>query len=245
MPVIYKQRDGFLGDVYKKIYINLLNSGHLSCFICHSSEEKKLYPQLFGFNIDKKIIFVPCGIADDDYAEKASKVNSRYFFSGGTSNRDYKTLINAFREKSEKLKIACNPKDVDGISIPANVEILCDMHGNTFLEYMRNAYAVIIPINDHRISSGQLVLLQAMSLCKPIIVTKSAGVTDYVNENCAIFVEPHSINEISEAVTYLVKNVKILDKISKNANKLYKDNFTIEHYGKKVADIINKTLCKQ
>jgi glycosyltransferase involved in cell wall biosynthesis len=198
------------------------------------------------FGLERRIAYIPCGpsgIPEETGGAQIVKGHAPYIFSGGTSNRDYKTLISAFKENNEKLKILCNVKDVEGIEVPANVEILHDIHGEAFIDYMRNAYAVVIPIDNDMISSGQLVLLQAMSLKKPIIITRSAGVTDYADENCVLFVESHSVFGIRDAVSLLLNDRDVANQLAQNAHKRYKDNFTIEQFGERIADLLKGEFC--
>jgi len=244
LPLIYKKRTGVSGRVYNFLFRFLLSAGALKWFVCLLTKEREFYISEFGE--DKyKICFVRYGVnmpGNNQIAKLNGK--NRFFFSGGTSNRDYCTLTGAFKVLEENLKIACFPADVKGLDIPSNVELLYNVFRNDFLDYMKKAYAVIITLDDPCISSGQLVLLNAMRLGKAIIVTKISGIEDYVDNNCVILVEPHSLMAIRNAVNYLVNNSDNLSLLASNARRKYEMNFTIEKFAERVAAILKGNICR-
>lgn len=59
-----------------------------------------------------------------------------------------------------------------------NIEVRKNTFGKEMLRYMRNAKVVVIALDDDTIAAGQLVLLHAMNMGVPVIITRSHGVTD-------------------------------------------------------------------
>lgn len=238
LPLIYKRRRGIVGKMYEKVFIYLLKPKALNMAICHSSKERDFYLKQFGEDYAGKIKFVHYGINEiknvcgEEHGEK-------YFFSGGASNRDYKTLIKAFCGIKEKLKIVCYPENIPQFGIvPENVSIICGLSKDEFLRLMSESTGVIIPLEDPFISSGQLVLLQAMALKKPIIATKSYGICDYIDESNAFIVKDHSSEDIQRGIKLFESDAEYVDKISKNAYNHFKDKFTRVHFSERVADIL-------
>ncbi|MEW6684724.1 MAG: glycosyltransferase family 4 protein [Candidatus Edwardsbacteria bacterium] len=244
LPLIYKQRRKLFGKTYKGLFRFFLDLNTLNWFICHSAREREFYIKEFGANYQERIHFVPYGIKMPETDSFVNNIvdKSRYFFSGGTSNRDYGTLIEAFRELNERLKIACFRGDIKNLHIPSNIEVFHNVFGNEFLYYMGNAYGVVISLDAPNISSGQLVLLDAMRLGKAIIITRSNGIEDYLDTSCAILVEPHSAEDIRNAVRNLVNNKGKLCLLAANAYRKYEANFTIEKYGKRIATILKGNI---
>jgi len=189
----------------------------------------------FGSKTENKIIYVPYGISEIVKIGEYDK--SIPFFSCGTSNRDYQTLINAFSRNKQKLTVICRNADIKNIDLPSNIEVLHNIYFQDYYMYLQKAQVVIIPLKDVNISAGQLVLLQAMSLGKILVVTRCVGIEDYVDENCAIIVEPHSSDAINEAVKYILKNKEKCILMARNAYKRYENEFTIKHFATRIADI--------
>lgn len=77
-----------------------------------------------------------------------------------------------------------------------------------------------------------LVVLESLSTGLPLIVTKSGGIPEYCNENCAIILEKDEnlINNISSAILELYKNPALRNKMSAEAKLLSKKETLIDYY---------------
>lgn len=104
--------------------------------------------------------------------------NGNYYLSAGNANRDYKTLIDAFRKMSCNV-IVCCPKTVAVKfgDVPDNI-LFYDIADSGVDHYriLRNLYgnckAVLIPI-DHtnHVPNGATVFAEGIAAGKPIIIT--------------------------------------------------------------------------
>src|SRR5262249_2314076 len=105
-----------------------------------------------------------------------------YYFAGGYSNRDYRSLIAAFRHVPAKLLIVCSRlnQDVDESSLPPNVKVVRDVQSDVFEAYVRQAKACIVPLKHDTGSSGQSTMLRLMRNGKVIIASDVSGVRSYV-----------------------------------------------------------------
>lgn len=241
-PLIYKERSGVVGRVYKWLFHFFLSLDMPSYTLCLSSKERIYYLNKFGEKYSGKICFVKYGMGTPESSQKVDHITNnknRFFFSGGTSNRDYQILVKTFKGLEERLKIACFPRDIKGLDIPPNVEVLHNVFGADFEDCMRKAYAVIISLDDPNISAGVLVLLNAMRLGKPIIATRSAGIEDYISEDCAILIDLHSSDDIRQAVKRSIAHKDYLFQIGYKAIQSYKDSFTIEKFGKRIGAVLH------
>lgn len=86
-----------------------------------------------------------------------------YYFSGGYSNRDYLSLIEAFRGIPTRLIIVCSSlnTELDGCPLPANIQVLRDIPAHVFEAYIRHAKAGIVPLKHDTGASGQSVILSS------------------------------------------------------------------------------------
>jgi hypothetical protein len=161
---MYNPRRGWWGRIYRFFYQICLDSKAIRYFICHSSTERESYLKEFGQGKKDSIVFLKLGGGKPfNTAIDHQPGKDRYFFSGGSSNRDYRTLVQAFVGLEERLIIACYPSDVRRLHGCANVDIRHNVFGEDFTGLMERSYAVIIPLLKTEVSSGQLVLLEAMS----------------------------------------------------------------------------------
>ena len=245
MPFIFKSRGtGILGKVYRTFLNLALRSKVIKAAVCHSSTELIYYRKAFAAN-GNKIFFIPYGQVAK-YKISAKNVNNisknPYFFSGGTSNRDYLTFAVCAEKTNFHFVIACTHNDIKGIKMPDNVKLFHDAYGEKFNFLLKQALAVILLFKDPNISSGQIVLLKAMQMGKPIIVTDSAGSRDYVDESCAFLVEHNNPEQLRKVLEYVISHPQEVKKRTTNAYMKYKREFTVGKFAFRVAELIAKNL---
>lgn len=240
LQLIYNRKHGLKGLLYAVVYRWFIQTSSLNYLICHSSLEREYYLSEFGVRVANKIYFVPFGRNKPDEAvfEATTEFDNRYFFAGGTSNRDYKTLIEAFNGISARLIIACHPNDISGINLPENVSAVHNAFGLTFQSYINGARAVILPILSNNVSAGQLVLIDAMRAGKASIVTSGSCMEDYVDQTCALSVPRQDIEALKLAVKQLDENELLCIQLGKSARARYAQEFTRRAFAERLCKVI-------
>lgn len=235
MTFIYKPKKNVIGKVYENFIRYIITSGYIKKIIVFSKNEKQYYAKLFNVS-DQMFEFVTLGY--EDKTKIIKKQNSEmYFLSAGRSNRDYEFLMNAWKKEEKNiLKIICDTVRIDESN---QIEVLNNCYDNEYFRQLSGSYAVIVPIRNEEISSGQLVIIQAMMYGKPVIVTENATVRDYVVDGQDGFIIAKNSKELKKAIN------KLLDKecyalMSKNARKHYEEKFSIYAMGYEVGKIIEK-----
>lgn len=241
-PLIYKSRKGMTGKIYKLFFNLSLSNPAIKGAICYSSTELKYYRRIFAKNRDK-VFFILYGQSSKTRDKNvAISVEKPYLFSGGTSNRDYRTLLSAAKKIKYIFIIACTQRDIKGLKIPDNVRVFHNAYGEKFDSLMRSSYAVVLPLKDANISSGQIVLLKAMEMGKPIVTTRSAGTIDYVGETCAFLVEPQNIENLQRVLNFVVENPEEAKDRALRAKKKYQESFTIQRFAFSIAEVITQNM---
>jgi glycosyltransferase involved in cell wall biosynthesis len=237
LTVIYIKRYGYAGKIFYFFFKLAFNSKYVDKLVCHSSNERIYYLDEFGHNLANKIIF--CRLGEGlNHKDCIPIPEEKYFFSGGSSNRDYTTLIKAFEGLDQRLIIACKPENIITQDIPSNVTVVCDAYGVAFSNLIRNSYAVILTIQNPNISSGQLVLLNAMSFGKCLIVTAGNCMYDYINDDYSISVPAKSAYDIREAVNFLLENPDQYRQMSVDAYNNYQSLYSVDKYAERIADLV-------
>ena len=231
MTFIYRKKEGLVGKLYHWYMNYIVTSKYIDRFICFAKEECEYYSNVF--NVAKeKFIFVPLGCK----MAKADIKDDRTVFSAGRSNRDYDFLIDLMKTFQTRVIIACDSyrrKD-----IPSNIEILNDCYGQDMVGLMAKSHCVVVPLQDLKVSSGQLVVLQAMSLGKPVICTKSDGIKDYVVDGETGFLVDNTRKEWFDALEKMYKDKCYYDRMSKAAFELYQKEFTEKAMYRRIAEVV-------
>ena len=233
MTFIYKEKSGLLGKIYQKYMSFIVTSKYIDRFICFAREECDYYASIF--NVDKsKFVFVPLGIKNND----VNIYDDGFVFSTGRSNRNYDFLVNIMKDTSYQTIIACdNYKNFD---IHNNIKILNDCHNQNMMNLMARCHCVVVPLRDLNVSSGQLVVLQAMSLGKPVICTKSYGVKDYVTDGVTGILVNNSYEEWIGALNKLYSDGAFYNRMCACAKGSFNTNFTEFVMFKRIAEVIKQ-----
>jgi glycosyltransferase involved in cell wall biosynthesis len=105
---------------------------------------------------------------------------SGYIFSAGRTGRDYAVLADAVECLETRVVVVCDRKHAAGVSFPPNVELYVDIPYAKYLDLLRGCSMVVVPLKRRIKSTGQVVLLAAMSLGKPVVATDTVGTEDYI-----------------------------------------------------------------
>lgn len=236
LTLIYIKRAGIKGKIYHHFFKFMLMAKAINKAVIHSEVELELYKKVFNLTEDK-LAFEEVGDGEPSVYNKDYH-DPLYFFSGGGSQRDYRTLIEAFSQTNLKLKIACLPNHVRGIKIPPNVELIHNAWHSKFDKLIAGSYAVLLTVKDPNISAGQLVLIKSMRLSKPVIVTAGNCMKDYTTNTMSFSVNAKSKSEIINAVNLLIADLALRDNMSKAAFDLYGSKFTHLQYIKRVCSLL-------
>lgn len=232
MTFIYKEKK-FLGKLYYRFIKYAIDNKYVDYIICFSRNECEYYSKIFNISTEK-FIFLKLGIdkinINNEYGEK------NYIIAPGRSNRDYEFLIKVLKNEKYDLKIICDSmaKEKKG-----KIQIYNDIMGDKYFSMLKNADCVIVPLKDKNISSGQLVILQAMQLRVPIIVTEAMGISDYIINGYNGIVINKSKTELLEAIQKL-EDKDFRKKIVDNAYRDYLENYLLSSLGKNMGKIINR-----
>lgn len=121
-------------------------------------------------------------------------------------------LRKLIEDKSKKLKVFDNIIFLGNVAHKQIPELynMCDI--------------VVIP---SLIEATTITGIEAMAMEKPTIGTNSGGTKEVILHNkTGIIINPESSKEISNSVLYLIKNLKIAEKLGKNARKLVLEKLT-------------------
>ena len=237
MTFIYKPKNGIIGKLFYEFVKYAITSKYVTRIICTSKNEIEYYSKTFGLSEDI-FTFVKWGAVDHSKTVKVDEKlkEKKYYFSTGRSNRDYDFLIKSFKDTNYNLLIACD-------TIPSgrfgNIEVRDDLFDENMLRYMKNSIAVVIALDNDEIAAGQLVLLHAMNLGVPVIITKSHGVTDdYVIDHYNGLIIKKTKEDLYKAIKLLEDDLDLYKQMSKNSKKEFENNYTKYILGKNIGKVV-------
>lgn len=232
MTFIYKKKNGLAGSIYHKYMNYVVTSKYIDKFICFAKEEVEYYNSIFGVN-ENKFVYMPLGL---EPVKGIDVSDEGYVFAAGRSNRNYDFLIDVLSGSRIETKIVCDT--YHNGKTGGNIKIYNDCHGDSMLRLMAKSHIVAIPLDNVQISSGQLVVLQAMALGKPVICTASKGTNDYVVNNVTGFLIKNEKDIWLSKIEALYKDEKLYNEISIAAKSLFNERFTDEIMYRNIAELV-------
>ena len=168
--------------------------------------------------------FIPLGINDYELAGVASR-DGDYVVCPGYAQRDWSTLLKAWASlPTVPLKLIGVP-ETQFTSLPTGAAALPPLPFDEYRECVANARLVILPLPDGWASWGQMTLLQAMALGKPVIVSDVRPVSDYIGPWCHA-VRPDNAEELRHAVLRLWNDRALRSRLSEAAKEAVAHHFS-------------------
>ncbi|MBA4368243.1 MAG: hypothetical protein C0403_11485 [Desulfobacterium sp.] len=188
-------------------------------FFCTSTEEEKIYSQLFGIS-RSRIVFLPL-MAPWSHFEEPDHPKKDYIFSYGNSDRDFETLVRAVSHLNIKTYIL-SQRYQSHVPLPENVSILRDrISDKELIEWIASSRMVVFPLKDYRVSAGQLSMLEVMALARPLIITENMATKEYaVHRHSALFFEAGNDKELADHIQYLWNHKESAEQIGQHARQI-------------------------
>ena len=205
-------------------------------YCVESTYELASFPNLWGVD-PRRVHFTPfCYFVD---TSRPATTTSGSVFAGGDSLRDYRALLTAAPSIDAKVVVATHLPIEDA---PANV-VAGPLTRERYDEEFRSASVIVVPlVKDSLRTGGQQTYLSAMALGKPLVITDSPGVRDYVqHRETGLIVRPDDPAELAAAVRWLLDpaNATEVDAMTSRAREVAQTNYSREAYLGRVFDLVN------
>jgi len=169
-----------------------------------------------------------------------------YILAVGQEQRDYKTLLQAISGTGLKLVVvASSPWSTSRIQMDEIGEVTVLSH--IPYQELRTLYAkarlIVVPLFDVDYAAGVNTVLEAMAMAKPLIVSRTRGITDYVVHNeTGIYVSPGDSEELREAVLFLWGQAGELDRLGTNARQAIEECMNLDIYVNRIVQIVHNVV---
>lgn len=181
----------------------------------------------------------------------------------GAEHRDYRPMVAGLDGEPVRVRIAAGShwaRKATSVGMAANLEVLTEpLPFDALREEYRAAAAVVVPLEDIGNQSGITVMLEAMSMARPLVVTASRGQRecvqgplvrsdgsvdtaatadrgpaafgDDVDDRCTgLYVPVDDADAIRQAVRRVVNDSALASELGSAARLAVERHFTIERY---------------
>ncbi|WP_270937764.1 glycosyltransferase family 4 protein [Falsiroseomonas oryzae] len=226
---IFTPRDSALLNLGRRLYFGFVLA---LCrqVICHSRLEIETYAAIFP-RAAGKFVFVPWGglIWGWDQptfgAPALAADRPLRVLAAGRSGRDYPTLVAALAGLDVDLTIICDHREsLNGVTEGPRIRILRDCYDDAYMAELRRSDVVAVPLTVGDVSAGQMVIIQAKGLARPVVATRTPTVEDYVTDGeDGLLVRLGSAEEMRRAILRLRDEPGLYERLQRGAHASYVD----------------------
>ncbi len=154
---------------------------------------------------------------------------------GADPRRDFELLVDvASRHPDLSFRIVASSERARALAtLPTNVELEVDLSLDEARGRMADARVVALPVRDNSYSGATTVLLQAMALGKPVVVSRTAAIASgYELEdgiNCRL-VDPGDVDAFERAILETLTGADAARALGTRARQTVERSFSWERY---------------
>lgn len=191
------------------------------------------------------VVFVPFGVDVKAFRPQPDAVPDTDVLSiGADPRRDFYLLAGvAARRPDLTFRIVAGAEHVRTLrKLPANVRVETDIPLEQVRERLARARVVALPVRDNTYSGATTVLLQAMAMGRPVVVSRTAAISEgYGLEdgvNCRL-VKPGAPEALEHAVTELVSDAGAAAALGTRARETVERSFSWERFTDEVWEVLS------
>ena len=207
----------------------------------HEADELRAFITSYGEST--RIEFVPFGVDEHAFAPIVAQTAADVVMAGADPHRDVDLFVGLAAEMATRsFRLVTTADRARGLpSPPANLEIEVDIPFDAMKRRLEEARVVALPVLDNSYSGATTVLLQAMALGKPIVVTRTRAIaTGYglvEGENCRL-VEPGDTEGFGRALASALRDEWHSRSLGARARKTVEADLTWDRYVDRIEAIL-------
>ena len=224
---------------------NLRVHTHLRATVSYSSQQNEIAATRLG--VPRHKLHQALQPVDERLWRLEHTASGNLICSVGISGRDYETLFRAVRGLDVEAHVAVGSGDLPGrvlqkrlerAGVPPNARV-----GHYRPLELRRLYSsarfVVVPVRDMEYDAGVTVLAEAMSMGKAVIVTRTRGQVDLMQDGVqGIYVPPGDPRALRAAIEQLIANPAEADRMGRAGRALVEQRHTLTGYVRQLAEIV-------
>lgn len=212
---------------------------------CLSEREIQAYAKVLNYPLER------CqklqGPFRDFFEEDApSLANGDYIFSAGRSQRDYRTLIEAVRGLDVEVVINARNFDLKDLQAPENVTLNSYLPFDDYLNLLKQARFVVLPLKEEQHAAGETFMIQAMTAQKAVVVSKTYSSHEMIEHGVnGLLVPPADPLALRQAIQTLLGNPELALQIGQKARQDYLTRWSFPIVSQQIDEILKNLARKR
>ncbi|HNT23476.1 MAG TPA: glycosyltransferase family 4 protein [Anaerolineales bacterium] len=212
-----------------------------------SALEASFSARHYGFPASR-VLACPNGIYDDAPRLQAAMPapSEDYIFAGGYSKRDFKTLLQAVDGLDIPVKIIAPRRLLPSAALhhpPSTLHYSLPTPRPQYWQAMFAARLIVIPLQPAPYSAGLTDLQTAMSAARPVIVTNTGGLAEYIEHGQdGLLVPPGDPAALRQAILELWNDPAACHRLGAAARQRYETQYAYEAFAQRTYAAVRQLL---
>lgn len=173
-----------------------------------------------------------------------------YILTVGQEQRDYETLLRAVAGTGLKLVVVASSPWSTSRTAPIDndnrVTVLSHIPYRELRALYARARVVVVPLFDVDYAAGVHPVLEGMAMAKPLIVSRTRGIGDYVaHGETGMYVEPGDAAALRDAILSLWNSPRKQARLGANARQMVEEQANLDVYVEQVAAILYQSMASR
>lgn len=207
--------------------------------VVHSKGEREFVANWLRIPIDR-VEFVRLQRAPIPITEREDAENP-FVLSLGSAQRDYRVLFAALGKLGYRSIVVAAPRAVSGLQVPPNVELHSGLSPMVCNRLAQQARMIVLPLVDSRTAAGQVTVVEALRMGRPLIATRCIGTVDYVTDGKNGFlVPPGNVDALTAAIEHTWFDEHARSSVSRDAYAYAENHLSDEAAASQLVRILNE-----
>lgn len=232
------------GERVRRLYADALSRAQ--AIIAYAESEADQLRSWLGAGAPP-VFFVPFGVDVNAFRplpERASVVD--VVSIGADPRRDFDLLASVASRRPEwRVRIVANADRARSLTLPSNVVVEADVPFAQIRDRLAEARVVALPVRDNSYSGATTVLLQAMAMGKPVVVSRTEAIAaGYGLENglnCRL-VEPGDSDALERALVDLLADEPAAAALGSRARETVERHHSWDRYTAAIEEILTRSV---
>jgi len=214
---------------------------HVDRFVVHTRRERQIYSQWLHLPIER-FEFVPYQSPGVEVTF-AEEMERPFIASLGSAHRDFPTLFHAVERLNLPTVVASGPSALAGLEVPANVQAPLGISRDECFRLAQQGRINVVPLKPKEgiTAAGQVTIVEAMFMGRPLIATRCNGVEDYIiHGETGWLVEPNSTQSMLEAIDTLWHDAALRQRLGEAARQYAQDHFSDQAASQHLSRILDE-----
>jgi glycosyltransferase involved in cell wall biosynthesis len=231
------------GERMRRLYRSALSG--TAAILAYSEHEAQWLRDWLG-PVRPQVVFLPFAVDIQAFRPEPSRAARTDVVSvGADPRRDFELLVEvASRHPELSFRIVASAERARALaSLPANVELEIDLSLDEARARLAEARVVALPVRQNSYSGATTVLLQAMALGKPVVVSRTTAIASgYELEdglNCRL-VEPGDTDAFERALLQTLTGTDAALALGTRARQTVERSFSWERYADALWEVLSR-----